>query len=57
MAGRGARLVDVHCAGHAIRNFINVADETSFDEETVVKLFMRRRPMRCWFSAGPATKA
>jgi len=39
MAGRGAPLADVHCTGTAIRDFINVADESSFDEETVVKLF------------------
>jgi hypothetical protein len=39
MAGRGAPLVDVYCTGTAIRDFINVADEGSFDEETVVKLF------------------
>jgi hypothetical protein len=39
LAGRGAPLVDVHCTGTAIRDFINVADERSFDEETVTKLF------------------
>jgi len=39
MAGRGAPLVDAHCTGTAIRDFINVADESRFDEETVVKLF------------------
>lgn len=39
MAGRGASLVDVHCTGTAIRDFISVADETSFDEETVIGLF------------------
>ena len=39
MAGRGARLVDVYCTGTAIRDFINVADESSFDEQTVVDLF------------------
>jgi hypothetical protein len=39
MAGRGAPLVDVHCSGTAIRDFVNVADESGFDEETVVKLF------------------
>ena len=39
MAGRGAPLVDVYCTGTAIRDFINVADERSFDEETMVKLF------------------
>jgi hypothetical protein len=39
MAGRGAPLVDVYCTGTAIRDFVNVADEHQFDEETVVKLF------------------
>jgi Phytanoyl-CoA dioxygenase (PhyH) len=39
MAGRGAPLVDAHCTGTAIRDFISVADETSFDEQTVVDLF------------------
>ena len=39
MAGRGAPLVDVHCTGTAIRDFVNVADESRYDEETVVRLF------------------
>ena len=39
MAGRGARLVDAYCTGTAIRDFINVADERSLDEQTVVGLF------------------
>jgi hypothetical protein len=39
MAGRGAPLVDVQCTGTAIRDFINVADESSFNEQTVVELF------------------
>jgi hypothetical protein len=39
MAGRGAPLADVRCTGTAIRDFINVGDENSFDEEMVVKLF------------------
>jgi hypothetical protein len=39
IAGRGAPLADAHCTGTAIRDFINVADESSFDEEMVVKLF------------------
>ena len=38
-AGRGAPLVDAYCTGTSIRDFINVADESSFDEQTVVKLF------------------
>jgi hypothetical protein len=39
MAGRGAPLVDVYCTGTSIRDFVNVADERRYDEETVVKLF------------------
>jgi hypothetical protein len=39
IVGRGAPLVDVRCTGTAIRDFINVADESSFDEKTVVDLF------------------
>src|ERR1700691_1152698 len=39
VAGRGAPLVDVHCTGTAVRDFVNVADESRLDEETVVKLF------------------
>jgi hypothetical protein len=39
MAGRGAPLVDAHCTGTAIRDFINVADESRFDEQTVIDLF------------------
>ena len=38
-AGRGAPLVDADCTGTAIRDFRNVADESSFEEETVVRLF------------------
>jgi hypothetical protein len=39
IAGRGAPLVDVQCTGTAIRDFINVADERSFDEQTVIDIF------------------
>jgi Phytanoyl-CoA dioxygenase (PhyH) len=39
IAGRGAPLVDVDCIGTSIRDFINVADERSFDEQTVIELF------------------
>ena len=39
MAGRGAPLVDVHCTGTAIRDFINVADEHGFEEQLVQDLF------------------
>jgi len=37
--GSGAPLVDVHCTGTAIRDFVNIADGTSFDEELVVDPF------------------
>jgi hypothetical protein len=39
MADCGAPLADVNCTGTAIRDFINVADESSFDEQTVIDLF------------------
>lgn len=38
-AGRGAPLVDVYCTGTAVRDFVNVADGRSFDEELVVEKF------------------
>ena len=38
-AGRGAPLVDAYCTGTAIRDFRNVADGNSFDEETVTRIF------------------
>ena len=57
MAGHGAPLADVHCTGTAIRDFINVADESSFDEETVVKLFGAPPPEAMLVFGSPATKA
>jgi hypothetical protein len=55
MADRGAPLADVHCTGTAIRDFINVGDESSFDEETVVKLFGAPPPEAMLvFDAPPA---
>ncbi|HEX2819847.1 MAG TPA: phytanoyl-CoA dioxygenase family protein [Streptosporangiaceae bacterium] len=39
IAGLGAPVVDARCTGTAIRDFIKVTDESSFDEQTVVKLF------------------
>jgi hypothetical protein len=39
LAGRGAPLVDAHCTGTAIRDFLSVADETPFEEDTVARLF------------------
>jgi hypothetical protein len=38
-AGRGAPLVDAYCTGTAIRDFHNVVDGSTFDEETVTQLF------------------
>jgi hypothetical protein len=39
VAGKGAPLVDALCTGTAIRDFRNVADGSSFDEELVARLF------------------
>lgn len=39
LAGRCAPVVDAHCTGTAIRDFVNVKDGSKFDEETVVRLF------------------
>lgn len=52
-AGRGAPLVDAHCTGTAIRDFIGVLDESSFDEETVVKLFGAPPPDAILVYAAP----
>ena len=38
-AGRGAPLVDVECTGTSIRDFRNVADDSTFDEDTVTQIF------------------
>ena len=39
LAGRGAPLVDVHCTGTAIRDFHNIANGSTFDEQTITQLF------------------
>jgi hypothetical protein len=39
LAGRGAPLVDVRCTGTAIRDFVSIKDERSYDEQTVIELF------------------
>jgi hypothetical protein len=39
LAGQGAPLVDVRCTGTAIRDFRNIADDSSFDEQTVTQIF------------------
>jgi hypothetical protein len=54
MAGRGAPLVDVYCTGTAIRDFVNVADERSFDEGTVVELFGAPPPGAMLVFGSPA---
>ncbi len=56
LAGRSAPLVDAYCAGTAIRDFVNVADERSFDEETVVKLFGAPPPDAMLVFADPRTE-
>ena len=56
MAGRGAPLADVHCTGTAIRDFVNVADESSFDEQTVVSLFGAPPPGSFLVFGAPGTK-
>ena len=57
LAGRGAPLVDAHCTGTAIRDFVNVADESSFDEDTVVKLFGAPPADAMLVFGSPETKA
>ena len=39
VAGRGAPLADAYCTGTAIRDFVSVKDESSFDEGLVRSLF------------------
>jgi hypothetical protein len=57
LAGRGAPLVDVYCTGTAIRDFVNVADESSFDEDTVVELFGAPPPDAMLVFGAPETQA
>lgn len=56
-ASRGASLVDAYCTGTAIRDFINVADESSFDEQTVTDLFGAPPPDAMLVFESPATNA
>jgi hypothetical protein len=37
--GRGALLADAHCTGTAIRDFVNVKDQSTFDEALVRSLY------------------
>jgi hypothetical protein len=39
LAKRGAPLADTYCTGTAIRDFVNVADESRFDEQAVVDIY------------------
>jgi hypothetical protein len=57
MAGRGAPLVDVDCSGTAIRDFINVADESSFDEQAIIELFGAPPSDAMLVFGGPAEQA
>jgi hypothetical protein len=57
LAGRGAPLADVHCTGTAIRDFVNVADESRFGEDTVVKLFGAPPSDAMLVFGSPDTKA
>ena len=57
MASRGAPLVDVYCTGTSIRDFINVADETSFDEQTITELFGAPPADAMLVFGAPETKA
>jgi Phytanoyl-CoA dioxygenase (PhyH) len=57
LAGRGAPLVDVYCTGTAIRDFVNVADESSFEEDTVVRLFGAPPPDAMLVFGAPETRA
>ena len=56
LAGRGAPLVDVYCTGTAIRDFVNIADESRFDEDTVVKLFGAPPPDAMLVFGSPAAE-
>ena len=38
-AGIGASLVDAYCTGTAIRDFVSIKDESTFDEETVRSIY------------------
>ena len=39
LAGRCAPIVDADCTGTAIRDFVSIKDESTFDEETVRSIF------------------
>jgi hypothetical protein len=53
LAGRGASLADAYCTGTAIRDFVSVADESRFDEDTVVRLFGAPPPDAMLVFGGP----
>jgi len=52
-AGRGAPLVDAHCTGTAIRDFVGVADESSFAEGAITALFGAPPPGAMLVFDGP----
>jgi hypothetical protein len=56
LARRGAPLADVHCTGTAIRDFVSVADESSFDERTVQDLFGPPPPGAMLVFNGPGAE-
>lgn len=39
ISGRAAPVVDAHCTGTSVRDFRNIKDGASFDEETVTRLY------------------
>ena len=39
VAGRGAPVVDAQCTGTSIRDFVNIKDGSSFDGDTISRLF------------------
>ena len=49
--------MDVYCTGTAIRDFVSVADESRFDEATVVKLFGAPPPDAMLVFGSPETDA
>jgi len=57
IARQGAPLVDVYCMGTAIRDFINVADERTLDEELVRDLYGVPPEDALLVFGAPGTKA
>jgi hypothetical protein len=57
VAGRGAPLADVYCTGTAVRDFINVADESCLDEQLVIDVFGAPPPDAMLVFESPVTNA